>query len=404
MTIWRMKHETNLILSDGVHAFYLNALLRSMVFGLVRIFIPVFLYKIGLTMWGDHRLALMTIAGYYIILRLVVFLLAIPISKLIERIGFRRSIAVSVVFLIVEMVGLYLANDGSWWLLVAAISSAVNVPFYWIARDSALSQDAPAPSMGRALAVISTLEQTTMILAPLLAGLIIEYLGFPALFVLATLLLLVSVVPLWWMPHHAHTNGVSLRGFFSWVSSRRYFHQGLGIAGATMQDYGLGILWPVVLFLMGIQLRTLGALYSVVAVVTLVLRYLLGGVFDKLRAQRGLADELWFAIASLGSSMIWIVRLFLSSVVSVFVVDSLAEVFQSVYYGFHAGYAHLGGKRMGSIAFWVYGEMVYSLAAILFMGLLCVGAWYGIWKELIFLSISLWVLASMIMGRESNLK
>src|SRR5689334_1239380 len=111
MSLWRMKQKSTLLLHDGVHAFYLNALLRAMVFGLVRIFVPVFVYRLGLLWWGDGRYALITVAVYYLILRFIVLLLSIPISKIIERIGFRRSVAVSVFFLIIEMFGLFMARD-----------------------------------------------------------------------------------------------------------------------------------------------------------------------------------------------------------------------------------------------------------------------------------------------------
>ena len=64
---------------------------------------------------------------------------------------------------------------------------------------------------------------------------------------------------------------------------------------------------------------------------------------------------------------------------------------------------HLGGKRMGSIAYWVYMEIIYSLGAITVFGVMAVGIYFGIWKELVMGTIALWSLATIVMARESNL-
>jgi hypothetical protein len=288
--------------------------------------------------------------------------------------------------------------------LLAAILSGINIPLYWIARDSALSQDIEGKGMGRTISVIAALEQVAAMMGPFVAGFIVTAWGFTTLFVVAVCILVLSAIPLWWMPPHTHKNGVSLAGFVQWLKNGRYTHQAVGIAGSATQDYGLATFWPLALLLMGVELTTMGTIYSLVAVVALTIKLLAGKVFDTLHAKRGFADEIVFAVASVGSSIMWVVRLFLSSVGGVLVADAVGEIFQSIYYNFHSDYAHLGGKRMGSIAFWVYAEMIYSLAVIGIMGVMLVGVYWGVWKELTFATISVWVLASIVLGRESNLK
>ena len=58
---------------------------------------------------------------------------------------------------------------------------------------------------------------------------------------------------------------------------------------------------------------------------------------------------------------------------------------------------------MGSIAFWVYLEIIYSLGGIVIFGLMAIGVYLGIWKELVIGSIALWSLATIVIARESNL-
>ncbi len=400
---WELRVLSRAIPSDGVHAFYVNALLRAFVFALVSIFTPVYIYTRALSLWGSVSMGIMAVAGFFLVQRAIILFVTIPVSKIIERIGFRRSVAVSVVLCIFYMAALIAAKQNFLYVWVAAVLLALNVPFYWVARDSALSQDAAAGKMGTSLSGIAVLEKIASLSGPFVAGVIITVWGFTALFTLSLILLSVSVIPLWWMPHHTHKNGVSFRGFLLWTIGRRYFHQAVEQVGQAMEDYGLTAVWPLTLYLIGFNAGVLGVIFSGVAIVTVVVQLLSGMAFDRLRKQHNLSDGVVFGFTTIGTALLWLVRLFIFTVTQVVVVDSIGQVFQTVYYGFQSDYLHLGGKRMGSIAFWVYGEMLYSVSAILLFSLMIVGVYFGVWKELLFITISVWVLASVVQARESSM-
>lgn len=404
MAYWNWHINGRVQLLQGLQAFYVNALLRSLVMALSQIFIPVFIYQTGVEISGSRDTGLLTVAAYYIVLRLTTLASSITLSKMIERMGFRRSMAASVVLMIGELGLLTLASQEAWLIWPAAIVTGIGSPLYWIARHSALSQDTPRPTIGKTIAWLSTMERISALVGPLAAGLIIERSGFPALFGLAIAIAGISVLPLWQLPRHTHRNGVSLKGFGYWLSDKRYTHQVIGNVGNIMYGYGIGIIWPLTMYVMGIKLATLGAIFSGVAVVTLGFKMAWGWLFDKLHRRRDWADEIIYGISALGTAAMWMIRLFVGTVTSIFVVDSIGEIFQTGYQNFQEDYVYLGGKRMGSIAFWVYREMVYSVAAIGLMVVMAIGIKFGVWKELTFLTISLWILASTVIAKESNLK
>ncbi len=388
---------------DGVHAFYANGLLRAFVLALITIFVPVFVYERATATYGSVTIALLIVALYFFVQRLVTLIVDVPVSHIIEKIGFRRSVGISVIFLMAHLSALIAMRTNFAYIWVATMCLSLNLPFYWIARDSALSQDAASQKMGRAMAGIAVLEKIAALAGPFVAGMIILRWGFGTLFIIALVLLAVSAVPLMWMPHHTHKNGVSFTGFWLWVTGRRYFHQAVSQAGAAMEDYGLGVFWPLSLFIIGFNAGTLGAVFSGVAIVSVAVQYVSGIVFDRLRRRGHEMDEVVFGFATVGTALVWLVRLFISTVFQVVAVDSFGQLFQTVYYGFQSDYAHLGGKRMGSIAFWVYLQMTYSIVALFAFGLMAVGVYFGVWKELLFLSTAWWVLVSVVQARETNL-
>lgn len=389
---------------DGMHAMYLNSMLRALVFSLVGIFTPLYVYlqveQAGYLGWYPVA----GVALFYLLSRAVVLLSCVPISRGIERIGFRKSVLVSAIFLAIYLCLLKISSGNLWLVALAAVMGGLNIPWYWIARGSLISQDGSKQAVGRQMGWLLTTEQVVTILGPITAGLIIQQWGFSTLYGLAFVILCLSLFPLWHMPTHTHRNGASWRGFISWLGNRRYFHQAVGVAGKAVDDYAITMVWPLSIYLMGWQTSLLGGLFSGVAIISLLVRYIAGRSFDLLHQRGDYSDEIVLGVSSVASSIVWVIRIFITSVKSIVTLDAIGAVFGTLYGSMYINYEHLGGMRMGNIAYWVYVELIYSLAAAGVMGVMILGAWLGIWRELIFLLAALWVLLGIVQARESNLK
>jgi len=173
--------------------------------------------------------------------------------------------------------------------------------------------------------------------------------------------------------------------------------------GVAVNDYGNVVIWPLILFFQGIRDEKLGIIYSAVAVFAVVVQYVTGPWFDKLRARKDYADEGIYGLAVAGIAIIWVARFFVKGMAQVLPMDVGRQLFGSIHANFFSDYLHLGGKRMDSIAYWVYIEIVYSLGAIGIFLVMAVGVYWGIWKALVLASIALWSLATLAIARESNI-
>lgn len=403
MSTWFRKHIHLHRKFDGMHAFYLNALLRAVVFAMVGIFIPIYIYELFVENAGSTT-AIMMIAGYLLVMRVVTGLIVLPVSKIIEHIGFRRSILLSILFLFAGFVGLYLAVGNLLWLVFAAVMMGINVPFYWVSRHSSLVIDSSSKEIGKQIGFLSVLERVAGILGPVAGAMIITTWGYGVLYGSVLVILLVSVVPLFSMPHHAHRNGVSLRGFWYWLGDRSFFHQALSVIGRAMDEIALGYIWPFAIYMMGIGVATLGGLWSIINVISTGTRYVGGVIFDKLYPRRDNSDEKVFAIAGVMNSVLWIVRIFVRTVPQIFWADGLLGLGGTTYRNISDDYFYLGGKRMSEIAYVAYRELLFSIVVVFLMVVWMLGAALGVWKELLFLMISAWVLISIVQAKESNLK
>lgn len=368
------------------------------------IYVPIYLYLEGGELRGKATEGLLLVVGFYGLQRILTLMSLFPLSKMVEKVGFRKSISLSVIFLVGYMGGLYLSQTSLWWLIGAALCGSIQTTVYWLSRDSALSQDIRSNAMGSRMGHIGALENIAGLLGPFVGGVIVAIYGYSTLFAVALVIIVMSALPLWWMPPHAHKNGVSIAGFWQFLSDGRYLHQAVANFATAMNDYGNGIIWPLILFIQGMKSENLGAVYSLVAVVMVIVHYLAGAWFDKLRAKRDYADEGVYGLATVGMAVAWVGRMFVTGFAQVLPVDLGRQIFASVYANFYNDYTHLGGKRMGSIAFWVYMQAIYSFGALFLFGLMAIGIYFGVWKELALATIALWSLVSIVVARESNMR
>ncbi|MFH2019393.1 MAG: MFS transporter [bacterium] len=403
MGIWRRHiHLTHSF--DGMQAFYLNALMRSLMFAIIGIFTPIFVYDIMRPILGTVGYGIAAVAAYFLLMRVMTIVTLIPSSKLIEKLGFRKSVMLSGVFLSLYLGALLMANQDWRWLIVALLAQGINTPLYWISRLSTLSQDSTKGKIGKQMGLLSVLEKLAGVLGPVAGGLMIEKWGFETLYGVALLVMIVSIWPLLTMPHHTHKNGVSIRGYFLWLKNRRFSHQAIGTVGKGMNDYAAGVVWPLAVVMLGVNLGLMGGVFSMVALVGVVMKWGSGVMFDKLHKKGGKEDETMFAIASIGQAISWIFRLFVKTVGGVLAVDLSAVLFGMTYENIADDYMVMGGKRMHEIAYYTYRELTYSVVVVVFMGMLMVGAILNIWKELLFISTSWWMIVGIVQARESNMR
>lgn len=389
---------------DSVQAFYANSLLRSLYMAMTTIYVPIFLYLKGSELWGSATYGLLLIVAFYGLQRIFLLIGLFPLSKMVEKMGFRKSISLSVIFLMGYTGSLLLSQSNLYFLIAAIVCGSCQITLYWLSRDSALSQDIKTGLMGSRMGFIGALENIAGLLGPFVGGVIVTIFGYSTLFVVALIILGLSAIPLWWMPPHSHKNGVTWSGFWYFISDARYLHQAVASFSSALNEYGNGVIWPIILFVQGIQNENLGVIYSAVAVVTIVVQYLAGTWFDKLRARKDFTDEGIYGIATVGLSMAWVVRIFVNGISQILPIDMGRQIFAALHSNFYNDYNHLGGKRMGSIAYWVYSQAIYSVGAIFLFGVMGIGIYFGVWKELVLVTIALWSLGSMVAARESNLR
>ena len=348
----------------GIKAIYLNSMLRNMAGAISGIFLPIYVYQ-----WGG----LGAVAVMVLLERGLMAVNSLVLGKLVVKIGYKWSVLVSNLLLALNY--FLIANFSLSYELIVMVSvvSSLMTPLYWLPRLSIMTVDGDKDEMGVEVGLLQLVEKTSSILGPLLGGVILSVFGFRDLFILVALLTVFSGVPILFIKNHSLRDGVSVKGFWGWLTDKTNNHLVVSFWGQGWANLVDAYFWPIYFFLAVSDFTIFGGLSSLTFALSTIMVFVAGKLFDVLRRKRGRQDENEYLVSTAIVSLIQMIRPMVKSMVGLFGLDaifSLVLPFWSIDYD---SYLFAAGKRSGrSLVFYTYREIWYSFSrfvggSILFM-------------------------------------
>jgi hypothetical protein len=342
-----------LIDGENLMPLYWNIFLRGIGMGLVSLFTPLFIYFIG---------GIKLVALYVIIQRVLVFFTSIETTKIIERIGFRYSVLLGSLFLVVVLGLPAFFGNHAWVVYLMAIFSAPAITFYWKSRNSMMSIDGEGKRMGKETGIVHLLDRGSQVLAPFVGGTITQLFGFSALFGVGMIIFVASCIPLFFSPHHVKGDHVSWLGFVKWL--RTFENRGAvwGIMGQAIDGFINLWFWPIYFYLAISNFEKLGGLVSIAMFLSMIMAFFAGRGFDQNHEKTARRFYLWGVVLSL----LRLIRAFLNSWQGLFGLDMVTKLTSMNYYVPLDGYMYERGKKQISLEFFTYREAWLSLVMVFF--------------------------------------
>lgn len=360
-SLWHKSILKRAVRISSIRALYLNNLLRGVAGSMVGIFFPAYVYLWGYQN-GGMALGLKVLILSIALERGLVFLLAIPIGKLVYKIGFKYSILISCFSLSGWFVLGAIFPRSLVLIMVLSVVSAFTVLIYWLARLSILSIDGDESSFGEEVSLLSLIDQASSILGPFVGGILVTISGFGLLFGVATFICILSAIPIFFVSDYKIWDGISMNGFEKWLSNRNEGHLHWSFFGQGVANFVDSYFWPLFVFISVGSFTVLGAITSVTFAVSCIAIYIAGRVFDKKRAVGGNEDEKEYSQATFLLSLLTFFRPILRTVFGIFSMDVLYRLTLPFWGVDYDAYLYSAGKRTESqLAFYTYREMVYSM-------------------------------------------
>lgn len=360
----RLHHLIHRPRLDGFSALTINYLLMQLAVEMVGSFGVLFVWQLG----RDWRQGLFLILLFFGFQRIVVGLSLLPIGYLYSRIQHQWIMAAAQGMLIAKL----------WILSRAAVVSGQPIPYgmlflafalggvyigaYYVGFHSLFLFDSQEKNVGKDIGLIDMLGRFSGIIAPLFAGIIVERFGFSVMFIVAMVLLAFSNIPLFLMRHrHISVSPVSIRSVADLLKHEPHFS--LSTYFWLVEDSIGSFFWPVFLILVLKNYATFGAVGSIVMIVSSVMVYLSGYLYDKRPLRR------IFPAAAAASSLMWVVRFLSTTPVTVGVADVVHRLISPVWWMKISRYGLAVGERVDRMTFSVAHETMVTLGALTGLGI-----------------------------------
>ncbi len=300
---------------NELKSLLLSGVARRLAVVLISIFSPVYIYQIGQKYNLEPRHAITIVLLYYVIV-LITKIISLAFSEnLSQKIGFKSLIWASFAPFVLFVLSIAYASLWPFLLILAAIFWGIHAGFFWWGYHGYFIKEGDGDHFGLNIGEARFLETIVAILSPFLGALLINFLGFSALYVFSGIFMGVALLLLG--RDHERRQRRDIK--FSEVISLLKSHKSISLAyiGSSAETVLYVVIWPVFLFRYFGQVISLGAIVSVSVFFAAIFTLVLGRWVDKQGERK---------IIAIGAPLValsWIVRFIKKSLPFFVLADSI---------------------------------------------------------------------------------
>lgn len=347
-------------LSRQVRELYSATIILNFAISMISIFEPVFIFNL-FYLKGGMKESLEAVLFFYLGVYFI-YIFAIPLgARFVKKYGYENSIAVSSIFQIIFYFFLFTSEGSLLFLLPAIIAYVLAKMFYWPAYHGNFAHFSANSKRGREISNLWALNSLVTVIAPLLGGVVIKFFGFKVLFLIASLLILISNIPMLVTKEKFESQNFSFFQAFKTLFSKKNRREFWGIFGFG-EEFIVLILWPIFMFLTIRDFLGLGAISAFSILISIIVLLFVGHWTDK-NDKKPL-----FIFGAISHVFSWIMRIMARNGLGILIVDSyshisreiiLVPLMSSVYTRAH------NGSIMSTIVFFEMALVVGKLTAII---------------------------------------
>ncbi len=284
-----------------------------------------------------------------------------PLSLMLsEKIGLKRSLILGVfissgLFLVLSKV-----NGVNSWLYFYILYLTLCDIAYWLPYNSFYAVAGDINSRGKQIGTKLGFVTLLRMVAPLSGGIIITHFGFFYLYVIAMVVMLLSVIPLFFVQDVSPGKLISFKEAIRSIDSRGMILQ-IGDGIFNIHSF----VWTIVLFSLAGNYVTFGGLIAFEIFCTTVLFILLGYFIDKGNGK--MITNIGLLI--LGLAILFRV-FFVNTIPEVIFSDILIAIGMTFYLSsFEVGFYNIAKKTPNTLWFMFFGDLGWDLGAIISLAL-----------------------------------
>ncbi len=303
----------NKFLHSDLVSITVSSLIAGLGSGLVGIFIPLLLLNKGLDLWQ--------VCGFYVLYAVSKLFINYPVTKLINqngaRIGLISGYASMTGFM--ALLTLYMVSGEQLTLLLMAPLMALQNSFLWNSQHLHISRVMDESRKNRDIAMMANLGRVVGIFSPLIGGGVAILLGPAWLAGVASIIILLAIIPVWQLDKLAGGHKVSENLSYSLKHAPV---RDLVAEFAFSSHTTVGVMvWPIYLAVFIPNFGQIGIIASVATAVSVIIVHFMAKRGDKGKSYQLLVE------GTAGSSAVHIGRILASSnPVTITIISALYDV------------------------------------------------------------------------------
>ncbi len=307
-------------LTPGFVSLYTGKMIVQLSQGIGGLFLPIFLFKIF-----DLKIEYVI---YYYIANSFAYLISVAYgAKFLNKIGFRRSLRMSVFFGALYYLLFYFANKENIFLILilAIIVLTFFRLFYWLPYHVDFAKFTTKESRGKQFSLLEATRLLIGVISPLMFGFLIKEFNFEAMFLIGILIYLISGIPYIFITRTREKFSWTYKQTWKEFFSKKNRDTILAYIGDGAENTIGTIIWPIFIWeLLKGNVFSVGAISSLIVMVTIIMQLALGKYTDKVNKKKILHWGSFFY--SLG----WIAKVFVVSGFQIFITatyHNLSRIF-----------------------------------------------------------------------------
>lgn len=331
----------------------------------------------------DNQQALGVTALFFALIFLVQALSVAPSLWLISKKGLRFSVFWGSMFLIGFFFLLYLAKLDPIFLILAGVMGGLQTGLYWTAYHIYIAELTDDKRQGEEIAWGNSLSAIAAIGGPAFGGLIIQYFGFEAVFIIMALMAGLANLPLRYLPSQKNIISVDILKTISTLSPKKEKKSYLALFGLGVIDTVAVNFWPLFIFPIMAGFIGLGFVGSLIALISTVTTITIGILVDKY------GPKTVINILSPLDSLVWISRIFVTTPLRVFASSGMQALTTSGQVIALDSMIFERARHDNLVAFIIQRETGLALGRFIFLLTLGVLFWFGLPLVVIFVFAAL---------------
>ncbi len=251
-----IKHlQTSKALHNKFNDLIIADTFRLLALSMISVFIPIFLLKIGLSLWN---VAIFELANFILSVTLHYFIIPLGGQIGVKKIMISSYLINSLTYLILYYgPQLYALLHIKIFLSLITLFNALPLALYWSSHHIYFLKSTKSKNSGEKLGLLQSVPLIISIAGPFIGSLLIVHYSFREVFLLSTLLLFIASFFLFL------SKDIKIKSKLTWhkiidtnnfKKNTVFFLQGIGYCATSF-------IWPVLLFLTSVKLITMGFFY-----------------------------------------------------------------------------------------------------------------------------------------------